>query len=298
MDKSCSFTEPKMITMHKAFHKRKIFHLISVLSILSLSACNFLSRNPIDETPTLSIEEQVSRTLAAVQAELTKTPAVSSQANAEANVHSVEITQEVLLETPTTVSLSAEQALPTEYHIYNIWGHRQYFPIGCEASATMDWANYFGIEINEFNFQYQLPQSDNPDLGFVGSVEGPWGQVPPYAYGVHAEPVAKVLREQYGMNAQGVKGFTLEQLKAEVAANRPVIAWVIGNCVGGVPYEYTDSEGNITTVAAYEHVVIVTGYTDETIRYMNNGKFYDIPTEYFLNSWSVLGNMVVYLHSD
>jgi uncharacterized protein YvpB len=95
-----------------------------------------------------------------------------------------------------------------------------------------------------------------------------------------------------------VKGFTLEQLKAEIAANRPVIAWVIGNCVGGVPYEYTDSQGNTTTVAAYEHVVIVTGYTNETIRYMNNGKFYDIPNEYFINSWSVLGNMVVYLQSD
>ncbi|MGV8025746.1 MAG: C39 family peptidase [Anaerolineaceae bacterium] len=120
----------------------------------------------------------------------------------------------------------------------------------------------------------------------------------PYAYGVHAEPVAKVLREQYGLNALGVKEFTLQQLKAEIAANRPVIAWVIGNCVEGVPYEYTDSQGNTTTVAAYEHVVIVTGYTNETIRYMNNGKFYDIPIQYFMNSWNVLGNMVVYLQSD
>jgi hypothetical protein len=34
---------------------------------------------------------------------------------------------------------------------------------------------------------------------------------------------------------------------------------VIGNMVGGVPYEYTDQHGNQTIVAAYEHVVIVTG---------------------------------------
>jgi hypothetical protein len=74
-----------------------------------------------------------------------------------------------------------------------------------------------------------------------------------------------------------------------------VIAWVIGNCVGGSPYKYIDKEGNVTTVAAYEHVVIVTGYSMNTIRYMSNGKFYDIPTRYFLNSWGVLGNMVVYL---
>ena len=68
--------------------------------------------------------------------------------------------------------------------------------------------------------------------------------------------------------------------------------------VWGEPYEYIDEQGNVSTVAAYEHVVIVTGYSSDTIRYMNNGKFYDIPTEYFLNSWQVLGNMVVYLQSE
>ncbi len=31
---------------------------------------------------------------------------------------------------------------------------------------------------------------------------------------------------------------------------------------------------------------------------MNNGKFYDIQYEYFENSWSVLGNMVVYLADE
>jgi len=250
-----------------------------------------------DLSPTLSIEEQVAATLAALEDDLAQTPSLVGQVDAEQNIHSVEITQEIPADPPAGEA-SDPQQLPAEHYIYNIWGHRQYFSIGCEASAAMDWARYFGVEINEFNFQYQLPQSDNPDLGFVGSVEGPWGQVPPYAYGVHAAPVAQVLREQYAMNAWGVKDFTIDQLKAEVAADRPVIAWVIGNVVGGVPYEYTDARGNTTMVAAYEHVVIVTGYSEETIRYMNNGKFYDIPTEYFLNSWKVLGNMVVYLQSD
>lgn len=284
--------------MKNILRKERFLFLIFLSPYIFLSACNVQSAIQTPVTPTLSVEEQVIKTLTALQSVLTQTPAVSSQADTLENEYSVEITQEVFQEPPTLTDNSSSQDLPVEYHIYNILGHRQYFAIGCEASAAMDWAAFFGITINEFNFQYQLPQSDNPDLGFVGSVEGPWGQVPPYAYGVHAEPIAKVLREQYGMYAQGVKGFTLEQLKAEIAANRPVIAWVIGNCVGGVPYEYTDSQGNTTTVAAYEHVVIVTGYTNETIRYMNNGKFYDIPNEYFINSWSVLGNMVVYLQSD
>jgi uncharacterized protein YvpB len=119
--------------------------------------------------------------------------------------------------------------------------------------------------------------------------------VPPYAYGVHAAPIAAVLQEYYGMNAVGMKGFTIEQIKQEIASDQPLIAWVIGNCVGGIPYEYIDKEGNAVTVAAYEHVVILTGYNEETIRYMSNGKFYDIPYANFENTWSVLENMVVYL---
>ena len=279
-----------------AIHRMKPIMFLLLGGIL-LQGCAAPAAPKQDLLPTLSIEEQVAATLAAVEIELTRSPAEVGQADAQENIHSVEITQEA----PPVISEESHPNSPQildEHYIYNIWGHRQYFAIGCEASAAMDWARYFGVEINEFNFQYQLPQSDNPDVGFVGSVEGPWGQVPPYAYGVHAAPVAQVLREQYAMDAWGVKDFTLEQLKEELAADRPVIAWVIGNVVGGIPYEYTDEQGNTTTVAAYEHVVIVTGYSSDTIRYMNNGKFYDIPTEYFLNSWRVLGNMVVYLQSE
>ncbi len=186
--------------------------------------------------------------------------------------------------------------LPEEFYIRNITGRRQYYPLGCETSTAVDLANYFGVSILESDFQNRLPLSDNPDFGFVGSVEGPWGQVPPYAYGVHAGPVGELLRE-YGLNAVGEKHFTVEQLKEEVASGQPVIAWVIGNVVGGIPYEYEDTQGRKVTVAAYEHVVIITGYSDATgtLRYMNNGKFYDVPVEHFDNSWAVLERMVVYI---
>jgi uncharacterized protein YvpB len=186
---------------------------------------------------------------------------------------------------------SATASIPVE-HFLDIQGHKQYFPLGCEAAAAKDWANYFGKDFNEFEFQFKLPQSDNPDLGFVGSVEAPWGQVPPYGYGVHAGPVADLLNA-YGIPAKAYKGYTLAQIRAKIADDKPVIAWVIGNVVGGVPYEYTDKEGNKVIVAAYEHVVIVTGYNATHIRYMNNGKFYDSPDTVFLNSWGVLGNMVI-----
>lgn len=194
-------------------------------------------------------------------------------------------------ETPTPTPAPLTE-LPVEHYITGVRGHKQYFALGCEASVAVDWAAYFGVEINEFEFQHSLPSSDNPDLGFVGSVDGPWGQVPPYAYGVHAAPVAALLQE-YGLNAVAVKELRLEELKRHIAMDHPVIAWVIGNVVGGVPYRYTDSQGNTTVVAAYEHTIIVIGYNEEMIRYNNNGRVYDIPTDVFLNSWAVLGNMAI-----
>lgn len=255
-------------------------------------------------TPMLSLDEIVARTLEVYARERALTPDNVDLAEAPGEEFSVEVTQEAPLETAaplvenTPAAAADDVDLPESHYIWDIWGHRQYFPIGCEASAAHDWAWFFGVDINEFNFQMELPVSDNPDLGFVGSVEGPWGQVPPYAYGVHAAPVAQVLRDNYGIPAQAAKGFSIDEIKREIASNQPVIAWVIGNCVGGIPYEYVDQAGNTVVVAAYEHVVIITGYNEDSLRYMNNGKFYDIQYEYFENSWSVLGNMVLYLADE
>ena len=241
----------------------------------------------------------VAKTLEAHGMERAKTPQQEISIAAPEQQHSVEITQEPTPQDNDEAAAVDEALkdgeLPESHYIWNILGHRQYFPIGCEASAAHDWAKYFGVEVNEFNFQVRLPISDNPDLGFVGDVNGPWGQVPPYAYGVHAAPVAKLLSEHYGMNAVGEKGFTTQELKEQIAADKPVITWVVANCTWSEPYEYTDKAGNKVITAPYEHVVIVTGYDEKSFRYMNNGKFYDIPIEYFERTWSVLGNMVVYL---
>lgn len=270
--------------------------IIGGLILLGSLLISFLilqsSPRPGSSQATLPIKQMVDATLQAYEIQITRQAGSDLRETLSVNPQAVEVTQP---EQGTQATPLPAAGLPAEHFIWNIWGHRQYFAIGCEAAVARDWAHYFGVEVHESNFQFQLPVSDNPDFGFVGSVADPWGQVPPYSYGVHAFPVANLLRSGYGMQARGVKGFSLEQLKAEVAANRPVIAWVVGNMVGGVPYEYTDKQGRKVTVAAYEHVVIVTGYTQESIRYMNNGKFYDIPTRYFENSWKILGNMVVYL---
>ena len=173
------------------------------------------------------------------------------------------------------------------YRIWDISGHAQYMPLSCEASAAVDWAAYYGVSINEYSFQDALPKTDNPDTGFVGDVYGVWGQIPPNDYGVHSEPVAALLRS-YGLNANGHRWMSLESLKSSIRSNNPVIIWVVGNVWGGTPVSYTDSLGNTTTVAKYEHVVIAIGYTADTITILNDGGVYTYSNDVFMSSWGVL----------
>lgn len=191
-----------------------------------------------------------------------------------------------------TPTITLTPTIPVSHILGDFYAHKQLLSLDCEAAAAVDWAKYLGVSIDEYEFQHGLPISDNPDIGFVGYSTGPWGQVPPYAYGVHAGPIADRL-QQYGLDAIAVKGATFDQVKRELAAGRPVIAWVIGNCVGGIPYEYTDKSGNKVLVAAFEHVIILYGFDGDNLYYFNVGKRFMIPVSVFENSWKALGNMVV-----
>jgi uncharacterized protein YvpB len=275
--------------MFKSPTKPLLSFLLIALSGLILISCSQTAAASIHGL-TATPSPTVSPSSTAAQS-ITPTPQATANPIKYTQPAEVRPTSEGLTE--NNLTLPAENGLPSEHYILKISGHKQYFSIGCEASVAVDWAAYFGVHINEFNFQYEMPLSDNPDYGFVGDVKGPWGQVPPYAYGVYAGPVAAAL-QKHGLPAKGMKAFTIEQIKSEIAMDHPVIAWVIGNVVGGVPSLYTDSQGRKTIVAAYEHVVIVTGYNDKKIRYMTNGKFFETPIEVFQNSWNVLENMVVF----
>lgn len=251
--------------------------LVLICLTVWLCACSSAEApSPIDAASVLPLPAQASEMLPATPT-LTPTETPLPSATAEAAIEPA----------PTQ-----DAVYPSEHYITGIYGHKQYFSLGCEASVATDWAAFFGVTINEFNFQIELPLSDNPEKGFVGDVRGPWGQTPPYAYGVHAGPVADLLRD-YGLPASAYKQMTIEQIKTELGEGHPLIAWVIGNVEGGVPAEYTSKDGETTIVAAYEHVVLVTGYNETTLRYNSNGKFYDVPIEVFANSWGVLGNMAI-----
>jgi uncharacterized protein YvpB len=168
----------------------------------------------------------------------------------------------------------------------------QWFTLDCESRTAVDWAAFFGVTIDENDFINRLPHSDNPDFGFVGRYDGQQGQLPPNSYGVHADPIANLLMD-FGVSARSGKGFTWDDIKYEIASGRPVITWVIYNTVPGYPIPYQDSQGNNTIVANYEHTIIVTGYSPDTVYISDNGRVYERTLQVFLASWSALGNMAV-----
>jgi subtilisin-like proprotein convertase family protein len=186
-------------------------------------------------------------------------------------------------------------ALPSTARIYNISGQNQSMPLSCESRSAVDWARYFGVFIGEYDFFNRLPRSDNPDAGFVGSVYGTWGQIPPNPYGVHAEPVAGVLRD-LGLSAYAHKKMSWDAVRAEVAAGRPVEVWIVGaaNLVSGAyPVYYTAQDGHLSVVSRYEHTVLVIGYTPSEVILLNGGSVITRPLDTFLDSWSILRNMAL-----
>jgi len=200
---------------------------------------------------------------------------------------------------PTSTPLPSSTPLPTlipttpaSAYINDIYGRWPAYSLDCESRSAVDWAGYFGVAISEINFFNALPVSDNPDRGFVGNVHASWGQIPPAAYGVYAMPVAE-LRRAYGLAVRALRNMSWSALQAEIAAGRPVIVWVIGRVERGTPVPYTSSDGHTTTVARFQHTVMVTGYSTTEVRLLDGDWVYTRSINDFLRSWGVLGNMAV-----
>ena len=185
-----------------------------------------------------------------------------------------------------------EGEFPDSFLIEGVVGHAQHHNLSCESRSAVDWARYYGVSITEDDFQSSLPLSVNPEKGFVGHVDGERGYIPPNSYGVHAQPVAKVLRA-YGLDARSHLEYSYDDLKRQVASGNPVIAWVIGNVWSGEPVEYLAPNGKVVIVAHYEHTVIVIGYDEYGVTVVDNDLTYWRSNQQFLDSWSVLGNMVI-----
>jgi uncharacterized protein YvpB len=193
-----------------------------------------------------------------------------------------------------TPAKAQDQILPNRVVIPGVIGKAQTWSLSCESRSAVDLAAFWGVKISEKKFLKNLPYSNNPELGFVGRPNDPWGAIPPASYGVHAAPVAETLR-LFGLDAQAQVGMSWESLQAEIAQGHPVIVWVIGQMQRGTPLSYQVTKGIIVRVARFEHTMILYGYEPGKVHvldaYSGQKQIYSIKS--FKSSWKVLGRMAV-----
>lgn len=192
------------------------------------------------------------------------------------------------------VEVVAAFTLPDRAVIAGVRGKPQRWNLSCEARSAVDWAAFWGVDITERQFLKRLPRSKNPDEGFVGNPGDAWGNIPPLSYGVHAEPVASLLRD-YGLQAEARRQMDWDELRSEIAAGRPVIVWVIGQMWKGAPIKYKTPDGHKTTVARFEHTMVVFGYDHKKVYLVDayTGDQQSYPIRTFLASWQTLGRMAI-----
>ncbi len=194
-------------------------------------------------------------------------------------------------------SSESNAAIPMSAYVNGLKGTPQLYTLDCEAQASVDWAKFFGVEINELEFIDRMPRSDDPETGFVGKINGPMGQIPPNDYGIHASPIAALLKE-YGLPAKAKHDWDFAGLKREIAAGQPVIVWIVNLPFEINTQEYTAPNGSTTLVAPFEHTWIVTGYNASTVTVVDSEWTYNVNTTTFMERWEALGKQAIIYTGD
>gem|GEM_PF-3111307 len=202
-----------------------------------------------------------------------------------------------LLAGATALALTREEKrapLPVQVMLDKAVGKPQEHNLSCESRSASDLAQFWGFNIPESQFLSQLPRSDNPHKGFVGSPDDQRGGLPPNGYGVYAEPVAALL-QAYGLPARAEYQRGLKWLREELAAGQPVIVWATYEFKDTPVQTYRSADGQDHKVVPFEHTFLVVGYTPTEFYVIDayDGQRKAFPVADFEKSWSLLDQMAV-----
>jgi uncharacterized protein YvpB len=194
-------------------------------------------------------------------------------------------------------SSARAQELPPSAFIEGVIGHPQEHSLSCESRSATDLAAFWGMMLTEDDFFHRLPKSDNPHRGFLGDVDMPAGSMPPYGYGVYAGPIAANLRS-FGFDARAHRYWNLNDLKAEIAAGRPVIIWSTYDMKLPGVQEWTSSDGETCPIVQWQHTFVTVGYDEDGVYLIDA---YDAGTKEFSYkafdaAWAQLERLAVTVH--
>lgn len=173
-------------------------------------------------------------------------------------------------------------------------GRAQGHSLSCESRSAVDLLGFHGVTVSEDVFLASLPRSDNPDIGFVGDVNGPGEQLPPAGYGVHVDPVARAMR-QYGLVVEAHRGKDLAWIRSELAAGRPVLVWATGQLDAPAGVRMRGVGGREFTAVRGEHTFIVVGAGPGDLVLLDpaTGREKRVFEQQFDASWATLGRTAI-----
>jgi uncharacterized protein YvpB len=183
---------------------------------------------------------------------------------------------------------------PPTVSVDGLAGHRQEHNLSCESRSATDVAAFWGVTFTEDDFFRRLPKSDNPHRGFLGDVDLAPGTMPPDGYGVYVGPIAANLRS-FGLEARAWREWSLDSLKAELVAGRPVIVWATYDMQLPGVETWVSSDGASSVVVKWQHTFVAVGYDEEGVSLVDA---YDGVTKHFsygafLSAWEQLERMAV-----
>ncbi|HEX3723337.1 MAG TPA: LysM peptidoglycan-binding domain-containing protein [Nitrolancea sp.] len=166
----------------------------------------------------------------------------------------------------------------------------QSLPLSCEAAAVSMATAYWGSQVSEWVFIENLPENENPHLGFRGDITGGFGGTDDY--GVYAEPFVPIL-SNYGFTgdvfyADGDS----KMLTDQIDQGRPVVTWVT-NLASVETRSYDTVDGQTFALVPEEHAVVVYGYDANGVYVADpgDGSYRQFTWSDFMRSWGYFDGM-------
>lgn len=167
----------------------------------------------------------------------------------------------------------------------------QWWNLTCEYAATSAATALYGQAITQQEFVDAIGFDANPNKGFRGRLDGPWGGTTDY--GVYPAPILQVLQQRGFVHSYAFHG-NPDILRAALSKDRPVVVWLVGT-FGMAPRVDTTSDGEQFFLVPYEHAMTAYGYTESSIMLMDPGtaSYRTVSWPTFTQAWMELDGMAL-----
>lgn len=171
-----------------------------------------------------------------------------------------------------------------------VFTYQQQRSLSCEYASLHIATTMLGDPISEYAFDDLVPQSDNPHLGYRGSIVGEWGNTDDY--GVYSGPLQKAL-QPVGFHGETFYGDS-RRLRGELDLERPVIVWLGFWGESGSHDEYS-ADGRRFQLTPGMHVLVVYGYSESTVFLTDPGTavLREYSWQEFERLWQVMDRMAL-----